>query len=124
MVSVHNHQKLYTMNTSNNTQGKSTEQQAKELAGQLSKFKTVDAFKKWWASLSPAQKGATVGLIVGSGVGGYAFFLTYKSFGIGASIANFIIYTVLVGSCTTAVAAACYTDKEYYGKAVSHMDEI
>ena len=107
------------MNTQANTQV-NMNQKAEELAKELSKFKTVDAFKRWWNSKSPAQKGATIGIIMGCGVGGYAFFATYKSFGIGAAICNFIIYGGIVGSCTTAIAGAAYTDESYYRNAMSN----
>lgn len=93
------------MNNSTNAQV-----QAKELATTMSKFKTVAAAQSWWRSLSPSQKGATVGIIVGCGMGGYAFFATYKAYGIGAGIWSFILHGAIAGACTTSISTAMYTN--------------
>jgi hypothetical protein len=112
------------MNTQgNSTQGTSKSEQAKQLAEQMSKFKTVEAAKAWWHAKSPSQKGAIVGIMIGCGMGGYAFFATYKAYGIGAGIWSFILHGSVAGACATSIATASYTPKNY-NKAKSGLDAL
>lgn len=87
--------------------------QSKELANTMSKFKTINAAKLWWASLSPQQKGATLGIIAGCGVGGYAFFAVYKTVGISTAIWAGILYGSASGACVAGISAMAFTPRAY-----------
>lgn len=91
-------------NSVNNAQ-----EQAKKLADQMSKFQTVAAAQRWWNAKSPQQKGATIGIIVGLGIGGYAFFATYKVAGIANALWGSVLYGAAAGASTTFIASAAYT---------------
>lgn len=90
----------------------STNANANKLANEMSKFKTVAAAQAWWRSLSPLQKGAVIGTIAGFGMGGYAFYATYKTVGVSTAIWTGIINGAVLGACTTSMAAAYCTPKE------------
>ena len=100
---------------------KNTTESAKELATTMSKFKTVEAAKAWWNAKSPSQKGATLGIIVGLGIGGYAFFATYKTIGLGQALWMSILYGSFAGASTTVMAQAAYTAS--YASATTNLGD-
>lgn len=101
------------MNTQgNSTQGTSKSEQAKQLAEQMSKFKTVEAAKRWWNSLSALQKGAVWGILVATGMGGYVVYATYGTVPLSTSIWGGILYGSAAGCCVTGIAGAAYSSDQ------------
>lgn len=102
---------------------KSTSDQAQALATTMSKFKTVAAVQAWWNAKSPSQKAATIGIITGVGIGGYAFFATYKVYGISQALFVGIIYGAGTGAATTFISQAAYT-KSYASATTNLGDDL
>lgn len=86
-------------------------QKANELATTMSKFKTVEAAKAWWNAKSAAQKGATIGIIVGMGMGGHAFFATYKAYGVASGLWAGVLYGSASGFMAGSLSQMAFTDK-------------
>ena len=86
---------------------------AVELGSQMNQLQTVAAAKSWWNSKSPAQKAAVIGIITATGIGGYAFYATYATAGIGSALWASILYGGVAGAATTIIAQAHFTPAQY-----------